>query len=64
MREARAVVMKKVKPRAPDFLRHMTRAKIRGQVVSEGMKFVVYEVEETVPQGEVLVTESTQIEFR
>lgn len=56
--------MKKVKPRAPDFLRHMTRAKIRGQVVSEGMKFVVYEVEETVPQGEVLVTESTQIEFR
>lgn len=64
MQEAKLVVMKKIKPRAPDFLRHMTKAKLRNQVVRKGMVFVVYEVESTEPEGEVLVTENTVVEFR
>ena len=64
MQEARFVVMRKIKPRAPDFLRHMAKAKMRNQVVRKGMVFGVYEVEKTEPEGDVLVTESTVVEFR
>jgi hypothetical protein len=64
LEEAKVVVVRKIKPRAPDFLRHMTRAKMRGKIVTKGMVFVVYRVEETIPEGEVLVTDNTRVEFR
>jgi len=64
MQEAKLVVMKKIKPRAPDFLRHMAKAKMRNQVVRKGMVFGVYEVEKTEPEGDVVVTRNTVVEFR
>lgn len=64
MREARLIVMRKIKPRAPDFLRYMAKAKMRNQVVRKGMVFGVYEVEKTEPEGDVIVTQNTVLEFR
>jgi len=58
------VVFRKVKRFAPDFHRHMVGAKVIGRVLKKGDRELVYEVDETSPQGPVLVTEQTKIEFR
>jgi hypothetical protein len=61
---AQVVVLNKIKRFAPDFHRHIVKGKIQGQVVREGDTVLVYQVAETVPAGQVQVTEQTRIEFR
>jgi hypothetical protein len=64
MTKAELVVLRKAKRFAPEFHRHMLPGRIRGQVVKVGDKVLVYEVEETVPEGPVEVTDSTKLEVR
>ncbi len=58
------VVFRKVKRFAPDFHRHMVSSKIPGMVLKKGDRMLVYEVDETQPDGPVSVSEKTRIEFR
>jgi nucleotide-binding universal stress UspA family protein len=61
--EAELVVLKKTKRFAPDFHRHIVRPKLTGRTVRKGDRFMMYEVEETSPPGNVRVVEKTRIEF-
>jgi len=62
-REAQVIVLKKVKPLAPEFHRHIVRGRLLGQIVQVGQRHLVYEVQETIPSGPVLVTNRTRFEF-
>ncbi|HZD43294.1 MAG TPA: hypothetical protein VE134_04480 [Methanomicrobiales archaeon] len=62
--DAEVVVFKKSKRFAPDFHRHILTSKVVGQVVRAGDSVLVYSVEETIPDGAVLVTPQTHLEFR
>lgn len=62
-REAQLIVLKKVKPLAPDFHRHIVRSQLLGKKVQVGQRYLVYEVQETVPLGQVLITDRTRFEF-
>ena len=62
--EAEVVVLAKAKRFAPDFHRHILSGRIPGEVVRVGDTLLVYRVEETVPEGPVLVTPATRLEFR
>lgn len=61
--EADRVVFKKVKRFAPDFHQHIVKSQVVGNAIKAGDKMLVYEVNETVPEGRVLVTGSTVFEF-
>ena len=61
--EADRVVFKKVKRLAPDFHQHIVKSQAVGNAIKAGDKMLVYEVNETVPDGRVLVTNNTVIEF-
>lgn len=61
--EARLIILKKVKPLAPDFHRHIIKGQLPGKTVCVGERYLVYQVQETVPAGPVLVTERTEFEF-
>lgn len=63
MQEACVVVLRKVKRLAPDFHQHIVKGKTPGSVLRKGDHLLVYEVQETVPEGPVLVTDNTQFEF-
>jgi hypothetical protein len=62
--DAEVVVLRKVRRFAPDFHRHILAGRLRGQPVRAGDVALVYLVEETVPDGPVLVTPATRLEFR
>ncbi len=61
--EAEEVTLRKRRPLAPPFHRHIARAKLLGGTCRVGQQVVVYEVAATVPEGEVRVTERTTLRF-
>lgn len=61
--EAQEVLLKKFRPLAPDFHRHMTEANLRGRTCRVGDRVTVYEVTATSPGGIVMVTDRTLIRF-
>jgi hypothetical protein len=61
--EAQVVVLRKMKKLAPEFHRHIAASQVRGRVVRQGDQVLIYEVAETIPEGRVLVAESTRFEF-
>lgn len=62
--DALEVVLRKVRPLAPPFHRHIVRRKLIGTTCRAGERVVVYEVVSTVPDGAVRVTENTLLRFR
>ena len=61
--KALEITLRKLRPLAPPFHRHIVRAKLRGTVCREGERYVIYEVIATVPDGPVLVTDDTLLRF-
>lgn len=61
--EARTVVLAKVRVFAPAFHEHIAKSKMRGTVCRAGDRVVVYEVIRTEPDGPVVVSEKTIIQF-
>ena len=61
--EARAIVLSKVRASAPSFHEHIARGRLRGAICREGDRVVVYEVVRTEPDGPVIVSEKTTIQF-
>ena len=61
--EAREVTLRKAKPLAPPFHRHIVKAKLTGGTCKVGDRVVVYDVVATEPGGLVRVTESTLLRF-
>jgi hypothetical protein len=57
------VVLRKLKPMAPPFHRHIARSKLMGTVCRVGDQVVVYEISRTDPAGAVSVTEQTVLRF-
>ncbi len=63
MEEAKVIVLKKFKKLAPEFHRHIVKSKLQNQTIKKGERHLVYEVEDTIPEGKVLVTGNTTFEF-
>ncbi len=61
--EAEMVTLKKAKRLAPAFHEHIVRARIVGNQVQAGSRFMVFDVVRTQPEGKVTVTERTRLEF-
>jgi len=61
--EARAITLSKLRSFAPSFHEHIARSKVRGTICRPGDRVVVYEVVRTEPDGPVMVTEKTIIQF-
>ena len=61
--DAEVVVLRQMEECAREFHRYAARLKARGNVVNSGDKLMVYKVDSTVPDGPVLVTDSTQFVF-
>jgi hypothetical protein len=61
--DAQEVLLRKVRPLAPPFHRHIARARMMDTCVRAGDRVVVYEVAATVPAGEVRVTAATVLRF-
>lgn len=61
--EADVVVLRKVKRLAPDFHQHIVSSQMRGNMVQQGDRLLVYKVDKTVPNGPVMVSERTLVEF-
>lgn len=60
---AREIKLRKTKPLAPPFHRHIARGKLVGHIWRKGDRVVVYEIVETVPDGQVIATEETILHF-
>lgn len=63
MPNAEVVVLKQTERYLPEFHRHAARLKARGHVIVCGDKLIAYLVERTVPDGPVVVTDSTEFVF-
>jgi nucleotide-binding universal stress UspA family protein len=61
---AQKITFHKVKRLAPNFHRNILKSKIRGEILEEGQKILVYEVKKIWPQSPALVTEDTELEFK
>ncbi|MDW7710168.1 MAG: hypothetical protein SCH98_06805 [Deferrisomatales bacterium] len=61
--EAFEVVLRRFRPAAPPFHRHIARARLLGRDCRVGDRVVVYEVCETRPDGPVVVTQATVLRF-
>lgn len=61
--EARDVTLRKLKPLAPNFHRHIARGKLLGKSCRVGDRVVVYEITATQPGGQVQVSPSTVLHF-
>lgn len=61
--EAEEVTLRKTRPLAPPFHRHIARGRMREGVWRAGDKIIVYEIVETRPEGPVRVTEKTLFHF-
>ena len=60
---AQEVTLRKLKPRAPAFHRHIAKSKLIGDTAQVGDRVIVYEVVATVPEGKVVVNEETVVRF-
>ncbi len=61
--DAKIVVLKRAEEHVAEFHRYAARLKAKGRVVAPGDKLIVYLVDKTIPDGPVLVTESTEFVF-
>ncbi|EKD81114.1 MAG: hypothetical protein ACD_39C01970G0002 [uncultured bacterium] len=61
--EALVVVLRKFRSLAPPFHCHIARSRLLNTVCKVGERVVVYEVTATDPEGMVLVTDRTQLQF-
>ncbi len=61
--EAKEVTLRKLRPMAPPFHRHIVKSKLLGKPTKVGDRVVVYEVVDTLPNGLVMITEKTIIHF-
>ena len=57
------MTLRKRRPVAPPFLRHIARCRLVGRTCKVGDRVVVYEVTATNPPGEVAVTAETVLHF-
>jgi len=62
--EAREVTLRKYRPLAPPFHRHIVRSKLLGTTCKVGDRAVVYDVVATLPEGTVCITENTVFRFQ
>ena len=60
---AEIVVLRQTERRVPEFHRYAARLRARGHVVAPGDLLTVYQIARTVPEGPVLVTDSTEFVF-
>jgi len=60
---AREVTLKKLKPLAPFFHRHIARSRLIGRCCTVGDRVVVYEVLNIQPHGMAVVTDQTLFRF-
>lgn len=61
--DAKVIFLKQTRAGAPEFNRYAVRLNAQGCVISPGDKLVIYQVDATIPDGPVLVTESTEFVF-
>ncbi len=61
--EAAEVWLRKTKPMAPPFHRHIARSRLMGRTCTTGERVVVFEVVRTDPDGTVEVTANTVLHF-
>lgn len=61
--EALVVVLRKFRSLAPPFHRHIARHRLLNAVCQVGERVIVYEVTATDPEGQVLVTDRTLLQF-
>ena len=61
--QARDVTLRKLKPLAPNFHRHIARSKLLGRSCQVGDRVVVYEITGTDPEGQVQVSPNTVLHF-
>jgi hypothetical protein len=60
---AREISLKKTKAFAPPFHHHIARKKLINGEWQKGDRVIIYEIVNTIPEGNVLVTEETIINF-
>lgn len=60
---AREISLKKTKAFAPPFHHHMAKKKLLNNTWQKGDMVIIYEIVNTVPEGQVLVTGDTIIHF-
>ena len=60
---AKEISLKKTKTFAPPFHHHMARKKLLNEKWQKGDKVIIYEIVNTIPEGEVFVTQDTIIHF-
>jgi hypothetical protein len=61
--DAQEVTLRKVRPLAPPFHRHIARSRMLGRTWRVGDRVIVYEIAACVPDGEVCVTDQTVLHF-
>jgi hypothetical protein len=61
--KAESITLRKIKPLAPAFHRHIAKSKLLGKACSAGDTILVYTIVATVPEGTVTVTEETVFQF-
>jgi hypothetical protein len=60
---AKEINLKKTKIFAPPFHHHMARKRLLNEKWQKGDKVIIYEIVNTIPEGEVYVTQDTIIRF-
>lgn len=60
---ARVVVLRQLEEQMPPFYRYAVRLRSRGKVLKPGDLLNEFQVDSTVPEGPVVVTDSTEIVF-
>jgi len=60
---AELISLKNTKAFAPPFHTHIARKKLLNNTWQKGDKVIIYEIIDTVPDGRVIVTEDTIIQF-
>lgn len=60
---AEEITLRRLRPAAPPFHRHIARGKLLGGAWRVGDRVVVYEIVAVVPEGPAQVTEATRLRF-
>lgn len=60
---AKEISLKKTKAFAPPFHHHIARKKLMNEKWQKGDQIIIYEIVNTIPEGQVLVTGDTVINF-
>lgn len=62
-RDAEVVVLKRAEECVREFHRYAAKLKARGRLVNCGDRLIAYRVDSTIPDGPVLVTDTTEFVF-